>query len=47
MEVKKSLAKVDLEYQFDNASRITWEIISLKRAWNGNMFLEDRLIKSK
>ena len=47
MEVKKSLAKVDLEYQFDNASRITREIISLKRGWHGNLFVEDRLIKSK
>lgn len=47
MEVKKSLAKVDLEYQFDNASRITREIISLKRGWHGNLFVEDRLIKGK
>ena len=47
MVVKKSSAKVELEYQFDNASRPTRELILLKRGWHGNMFVEERSIKRR
>ena len=47
LELKKNSAKIDIEYQFDNASRMTRERFLLKRGWHGNLYMEDRLIFNK
>lgn len=47
LELKKNSAKIDIEYQFDNASRMTRERFLLKRGWHGNLYIEDRLIFNK
>ena len=44
MEVKRRVASIDLEYQFDGASRPSRELFSLKRGWHGNLYVEDREI---
>ncbi|MFL2480451.1 MAG: hypothetical protein ACJ0K4_12950 [Verrucomicrobiales bacterium] len=44
LEVKKRSARIDLEYQFDGARRLTREMFSFKRGWHGNLYLEDRII---
>ena len=44
MEVKRGVASIDLEYQFDGASKPTRELFSLKRGWHGNLYVEDREI---
>jgi hypothetical protein len=44
LEVTKRSARIDLEYQFDGARRMTREMFSLKRGWHGNLFVEDRVI---